>query len=403
LALLMVFSLFACTKTDGGETSPSAEASAPAEETDTPATDAPAAGDAEIGYYDPNYDYSQNSYQVVYMMSNTGVLYDMFDKAFAEWAKKTNVEYSSFSANGDSDLFLTTIETYAAQGIDGFIFDADNTIYPRVAEVTDDLGIPWMSAMAEPLNDDGERNHPVVGFNNTDFGYQMANYVIEYARKTWPEAKLEEIGMLSMDFSLSPQVHQRTLGSEEIWLKEGYLKDNFVVVDGATSGQFSAEGGFNLAQPAFSSRPDIKYWLICAFMDDYADGAARAAEQAGIAANCVATTCGGSGLINHWDAGEESCWKSAVYCAQILFGEGIFFALYAFMSGQATPDTIFPGWKAPDAKYPYVDLPTFMIEKDTYKEYMEWVDSYTGINLSPYDAEYKGTEFPARNPAPYAA
>lgn len=71
------------------------------------------------------------------------------------------------------------------------------------------------------------------------------------------------------------------------------------------------------------------------------------------------------------------------------------------MSGQATPETIFPGWKAPDQKYPYVNLPTFMIEKDTYKEYMEWVDSYTGINLSPYDAEYKGTEFPARNDPPY--
>jgi ABC-type sugar transport system substrate-binding protein len=393
LALLMIFSLFACGKTDG--------TASPSPTTTGGTATAPGVNE-NIGYYDPNYDYSQHNFDVVYMMSNTGVLYDMFDKAFGEWAKKANVNYSSFSANGDNDLFLTTIETYASQGVDGFIFDADNTIYPAVVDVVESLGIPWMSGMAEPLDSNGERAHPVVGFNNLDFGHQMANYVIDYQRKHWPDAKLEEIGLLSMDFSLSPQVHERTVGAEEIWLKEGFLKDNFVVVDGATSGSFNAEGGFNLAQPAFASRPDIKYWLVTAFMDDYADGAARAAEQANIADRTVITTCGGSGLINHWDAGEESPWKSAVYSAQILFGEGIFFALYAFMSGQATPETIFPGWKAPGEKYAYVDLPTFIIEKDTYKEYMEWVDSYTGINLSPYDAEYKGTQFPARKDPPYA-
>jgi ABC-type sugar transport system substrate-binding protein len=392
LALLMVFSLFACGKT-GTTPSPSAsESAAPSGGTST----APA-GSAEIGYYDPNFDYSKNNFKVVYMMSNTGVLYDMFDKAFQEWAKKTNVSYSSFSANGDNDLFLTTIETYAAQGVNGFLFDADNTIYPRVAEVTDDLGIPWMSAMAEPLDADGNRTHPVVGFDNLDFGHQMAQYVIDYQKKNWPDAKPEEIGMMSMDFSLSPQVHQRTTGAQEIWAKEGFPEANFIVVDGATSGTFNAEGGFNLASPAFASNPQIKYWLVTAFMDDYADGAARAAEQAGIADRTVVTTCGGSGLINHWDKGEDSCWKSAIYSAQILFGEGIFFALYAFMSGQATPETIFPEWKTAGAKYAYVNLPTFVIEKDTYKEYMEWVDKYTGINLSPYDADYKGTDFPARN------
>jgi ABC-type sugar transport system substrate-binding protein len=399
LALLMIFSLFAC----GSSTAPSPSAST--EQSAAPTTEAPGAekpSAVEIGYYDPSYDYSKNDFTVVYMMSNTGVLYDMFDKAFQEWAKKANVNYSSFAANGDNDLFLTTIETYAAQGVDGFLFDADNTIYPRVAEITNDLGIAWMSCMAEPLDENGKRTHPVVGFDNVDFGHQMAQYDIDYLRKTWPEAKPEEVGMLSMDFSLSPQVHQRTTGAQEIWLKEGFLDKNFVVVDGATSGSFSAEGGFNLAAPAFASRPDIKYWLVTAFLDDYADGAARAAEQAGIDGTTVVTTCGGSGLINHWDKGEESCWKSAIYCAQILFGENIFFALYAFMSGQATPETIFPEWKTADSLYPYVNLPTFVIEKDTYKEYMEWVDKYTGINMSPYDADYKGTEFPSKNTPPSA-
>lgn len=256
--------------------------------------------------------------------------------------------------------------------------------------------------MAEPLDDDGARSHPVVGFDNYDFGVQMATWVIDYAKKTWPEAKIEEVGMLSMDFSLSPQIHERTTGAMDVFLEAGYPEANFYVADGASVGAFSAEAGFNLTAPVYAANQNIKYWLITACLDDYADGAARAAEQAGIDANCVATTCGGSGLINQWDAGTESCWKSAVYAAQIFFGENIFFALYNFMDGTATPDSIFPEWidHSTNQKYAYVNLPTFTITKDTYKEYMEWVDGYTGINLSPYDAEYTGTQFDGKGTPP---
>ena len=150
-AILMVLSLFACNKTDTTEESAapdtSAQESAATDET-AQTTEAGTETDAgtdttesRIGFYNSDYDYSANdTYKVVYMMSQTGVLYDMFDKAFAEWAALANVEYSSFSANADNDLFLTTIETYAAQGVDGYLFDADNTIYPAVNDVMKRFG-----------------------------------------------------------------------------------------------------------------------------------------------------------------------------------------------------------------------------------------------------------------------
>lgn len=404
LALLMSLSIFACAQTDDTTTSPSTEPS-----NEPAATDSadPNAEPVAAGRYDPNFDYAGNTtYKVVYMMSQTGVLYEMFDQAFQTWADVANVEYSSYSANNDNDLFLTTIETFATQNVDGYIFDADNTIYPRVAEVANELEIPWMSAMAEAVDDDGNRAHPVVGFDNYDFGVQMANWVIGYAEENWPDADMSEIGMMSMDFSLSPQVHERTIGAMDIFLDAGYAEENFFVADGASTGTFSAQGGFDLAGPTYAANPQIKYWLVTAFFDDYADGAARAAEQAGIDANVVITACGGSGLIDHWDVGEESSWKSAVYSAQILFGEGIFFALYTFMDGTSTPETIFPEWidHSTNQTYAYVNLPTFNITIDTYKEYMEWVDVHTGFNQSPYDDEYNGTEFDATGtpPAAYA-
>ncbi len=411
MAVLMMFALFACNKTTSGTDesavpSPSAtesaapESSAPTDgggtESDTDSSEAPTGEVKEMGFYDPGYDYSANrTYKFVYMISQTGVLYDMFNAAFAEWAKLSNVEYSHYCANSDNDLFLTTIETYASQGVDGYLFDADNTIYPAVKGVMDDLGLPWISCMAEPLDDDGNRSHPVAGFDNYKFGTDMAEYVIGYAQETWPDADPSVVGMLSMDFSLSPQIHVRTEASKEIFLAAGYPEENFFVADGASTGLLNADTGYNISGPIFASNPQIEYWLICACLDDYADGATRVAEQNGLADKSIATTCGGSGLINHWDAGEDSSWKSAVYCAQTLFAEPIFFALYAFVNGDTTPEDIWPEWKQPGEAYAYHALPTFIIEKDTYKEYMEWVDQYTGINWSPYDDEYQGTQFEA--------
>ena len=148
------------------------------------------------------------------------------------------------------------------------------------------------------------------------FGTDMAEYVIGYAQETWPDADPSVVGMLSMDFSLSPQIHVRTEASKEIFLAAGYPEENFFVADGASTGLLNADTGYNLSGPIFASNPQIEYWLICACLDDYADGAIRVAEQNGLADKSIATTCGGSGLINHWDAGEESSWKSAVYCAQ---------------------------------------------------------------------------------------
>jgi ABC-type sugar transport system substrate-binding protein len=410
LALFITLAFASCHSNDSAsETSPpdagdsavpgtAAVTASPDSAAETAESTPPASpAQSDLGYFDPDYDYLANpKYEVVYMMNITSVNGDMFSKAFKAWADKANCGYIDFCSNSDNDLFLVTIDTYVNQGMDGFLMDPDVTIYPRIDEVANEYGLNWMPCTGEPRGDDGLLCHPTVGFDNYQYGVDMAGWAIEYAKKTWPEAKPEEIGMLSVGFSLVPQLNDRTIGAKDEFLKEYPDNEaNFFTGDGATVNLFNADTAFNLAGPILAGNPSIKYWLICTTHDDYADGAARAAEQVGISQNCVVTTCGGSGLINHWDAGEDSCWKSANYCAQTLYAQPIFFALYAFMSGQATPETIFPEWldTSGGEKYAYLKLPSFFIEKDNYREYMEWVDVYTGINWSPYDDEYTGTQY----------
>ena len=96
-----------------------------------------------------------------------------------------------------------------------------------------------------------------------------------------------------------------------------------------------------------------------------------------------------------------STWQTAIYTAQDMYSEPIICALYAFMSGQATPETIWPDWKNPadGGTYAKLYLNSATLRHEDYQEYMEWVDSYTGMDNSNY--EYNGTEYPNDHSGPY--
>jgi ABC-type sugar transport system substrate-binding protein len=333
------------------------------------------------------------------------VLYDMFDHAFSQWAERANVEYNNWCANADGDLFVTTIETMAGQGVDGILSDADMTIYPRVNEVMNDMGMPYMPVMGAPLDQDGRLMHAYCGFDFYMYGEQMANWVIDYWEQNFPEATLENSAMLCLDFSISENLTVRIDAARDVWnARYPGNEDKFYVADGASTGLLNSDTGYNISGPVIAAHPEVDYWIVCGLLDDYADGCARALELAGKDAKAVITVMGGSGLINHWDAGEDSCWKSACYTAETVYAEPIFFGLYDQVRGLVTNDQLWPDWinHSKGDEFASLQLPSFFITKDNYQEYMEWCDAYTGINRSDYP--YNGTQFSARMevPASYA-
>jgi flagellar basal body-associated protein FliL len=169
-------------------------------------------------YYDADMNYASSPrYNVVYMMYYSGAIYDLYSQAYGDWAERMNCEYSSFSANDDSNVFLSTLQTYIDQGTNGFIFETDMSIYPRVIEIANEAGVSWMPSTAKPMDDYGALAHPYVGLDNERVGADMALWAINYAGKTWPEAADSEIGMISMDFSAAEEIHKRTTGAQEVW------------------------------------------------------------------------------------------------------------------------------------------------------------------------------------------
>jgi ABC-type sugar transport system substrate-binding protein len=147
----------------------------------------------------------------------------------------------------------------------------------------------------------------------------------------------------------------------------------------------------NLVTQFLSNPGDIQVWLIGAAADLDSVGAANAADALHIT-DKVCTACqGGSSLPARFDSGINDAWRFATYTSSQIYGETIVCQLWAYLTGQATPDTIFPDWVNVNDKgdvkdasgkvtqehnYPIMMLPVYAMDKDNYKKYLEWSDLY---------------------------
>ncbi len=367
-------------------------------------TGSPGGTMTETGFFDPNFDYAANqTYSVAYIVYGVGLLYDSFSDMFSKWAARINCDYTYIAMdNYDADAYISLIESYAAQGINGFLFDPDITFYSRIVEIMDEFGLPWLGVMASPMDEYGNLIHPTVTINHDRMGTDMAFWAIDYAQRTWQDALDNEIGMISVDFSVVPLIHERTIGAMNAWNQSYPQRDGqFFTADASGLGMIDSDTGYDIVSAVIAANPGIKYWLICACFDEYAVGAVQAAEAFGIENNCVVVSCGGTGLIEQWDSGGDSCWKAAVYTDVSLYTEPMICGLYAMMSGQATAETLWPEWvdTAAGDHYATLNPPSMVITRTNYQEYLEWVDAYTGQDV--YDYPYGGTQYPPRETADY--
>ena len=316
-----------------------------------------------------------------------------FSHGFEVWAERLNYNYHDFSANNETDTYMNGIETLAIQGVDGFIVDFADEIQSRLLDILEESGVQWMPGMTVAYDDNGKLAHPSLGFDMYDFGVQEYNYIMKAATDKWgADLDLSKCGFLYVDFSSVFEIAQRQVGfHDSLEAEHPELMANYYVADAVAQGGMTAQNAYDEAAPIISAHPEYEHWIVAGAIDDFGQGAARIFESAGRTDDAVVTTIGGTTLIAEWDAGYEGCWVSAYYTAQMIYCEGIICGLIAMLDGRATAETLWTDHIAPGETYARINIPSVFIEHDNYTEYMEWVDSYTGYDWSPY--EYQGTDF----------
>lgn len=400
LVLLMCVTLFACNNEEkdppasGSPTTSTPPAVEPSDEpSGTQGTDSDDILD-QIGVFDPDYDYSANpKYKISYVVNATGALYEAFGTAFAHWSSVMNLEYLGLiDFAGDVDQYLNQLPTIAADN-DGLLIDPDSQTYNRCAEILNEIGIPWMGCMAEARDYEGTGYllNAYVGFVQKDVGVRMPSKLLEFKEELWADVPLSEFGAICVDYSVAAPLHEREVGFKEELQRvapEIFENDHYFVADTAIS-MFDIETSQTVVSQVLAANPTIEHWLIFGEVDDMAQGAALAIDQAGLTDTTAIVTFGGTALQVQWDAGQQDAWRAALYLPQTIFAEPIIGALYAFMSGQATPETIWPEWVNKNEtfeegkQYATRLLPTYWIEYDNYQHMIRWSDVYSQSDFFP--------------------
>jgi hypothetical protein len=368
----------------------------------------------KVGFYDPNYDYNANpKYKFIYVCIGYNDLNGTANQAFAHWATLANVQYDGYWSAASNEELLTQLPTLKDQGYDGILIDPDMMQYEQIAKICDEIDLQWMGCMGQAFKFD-ENNiptgllHPYSGFSSIEMGRQIGDKLIEYARNNWPGVTLDQIGFIGVDMSTSLPLHQRVEGSQMAWAAAGGPAENYMITD--VGGDMTVQAAQNVVESQISLNSNFEYWLINGVIEDFADGAANAIDNIfGNPDNACIATAGGNKLSKKWDEGIDSAWRYVLDTPAAVAGEPAFFALYAFVSGQATPETIWPSWVNHNpAEVPFFGdtyaqllLPSYFQEKDNYKRLLTWANIYTRSDIYPYNEPgVKMSDFPARASIP---
>ena len=226
LAILMIFSLFACSGNNSDtepskepSTEPSASASdaAPADTTDTgaPAAVDPSVNADEIGYFDSGVDpQSRPTYHIVWAYVYTLMLFEKMTECFKNYEEKLNVQIDTMTAESDIDRYLINIETLAEQGTDGFLIHIDVATKDRIVEVLDETGLPYVALFNTVRDGDGNNMVPTVGTDQYNAGATSLDWLNDNYKTYWGDIDTSKLALLYTTFSVSGDLHTRGSGNK---------------------------------------------------------------------------------------------------------------------------------------------------------------------------------------------
>lgn len=327
LAILMAFALFGCTTTDPVETT--APSDSGAVDTSTPTAE---------------------TLEFVYLCSSLTIQWcqDIVD-TISEFEGDLNFNLTAGDSNNDNEVMVNLVETYCDQGVDGFFLNAREDINQRLFEITQEAGIPVLfestriyDATSKALLTSG------VELNAYDCGKGCSDWVIaNYADYGFDFSDESVVGFIGITHSAVQSFVNRTLGATETFAA-AYPDANVFTADLVAQGDFSAESAYAEVAAIISANPAIEQWIVCGVLDDWALGATRAIEEAGIEEKSMVVSVGGEALVIEWDGGYEGCWVMCNYFNSMDFSKLLGPAMVAVARGETTIPELFPEWKVDD-------------------------------------------------------
>ena len=328
----------------------------------------------EEGFFDPDYDYCANPRYKVCVFNEWVSFREYYEAAFSRWCDAMNLEFGGIidahSNLGDAHEQLREL----AREYDGIILTRDYDF--RYSDILDEEGCPWIYWMYESRNEEGNYKAPaVINFSYDGIGSQLAENAVSYYKENLADIPVSQVGVMYITFSGSPQ--QCAIEAEFVAAMSNIapeLAENVLIHDNDAGPVANDSMTFDAwYDKFFKDNKQYTYWLCCT--PSYADfvdvGAAFSrhglADNAYIFAGVASpeVVFGGDGIPL-----VVSC--CAVPCE--LQVEPIIGALYGFMTGELSPETIWGGNENGCGSVVVNDY--VVVTRENYDDYRLKLDEY---------------------------
>ena len=383
LAALLLFSLFACTKSEDGTPASNSgnDGAANSAANESPAAQAPdssSGGSGRVGYMDDDVDYfARDPYDIAYVYSIDIPIHQQMADSFNYLGSKYNYNFTGYSAQADTDTFINLLEVCIDQGMDGVIVAPFVEVYRRVYEVLDEAGMPFAAPLT-PYRDAEDHNMmPVVIFDGYQAGVMLTDWLLDNYKDFFGDIDLSKAGLLTVSLLIDKDIKARADGGKDRYLERVPGAENMVVEMDMSDTVFSIQGAFDKAATIFAANADKEYWFIVSGSEEWGIGALRAAESIGLGDKTVLATVGSAFAFGgEWDDPDNSpSWRVLVPENTDQFAATLIPGLIALIDGRATFDTLWRDERAPGdfATISYLNIE--LATRDNYKDYIAKSDA----------------------------
>lgn len=327
----------------------------------------------DVGYISDDVDHSaRDAYQIAFVGDTSSAATKNLINAMYSYTSYYNFELEEAYSDGDTDKYITLLETYAMNGVDGFLVNPNNNIFPRVKEVLAELDIPAVWTLTA-YKENGINQAPIVGEDNYTDGTIVMDWLLDNYKEYIGDIDLDKIGVIGLYWSVNIPMTSRVEAAEDIWNERFPGRENqfFYVDTAAQPTPVSQEGAYNEVSAFISSHTEYEYWVIASAAGLFANGAARAIEGLGLDDNALICSVGIEELINQWNSGYEGCWAGCVAIDPRIYAIPMISGIIAICDGRATEETLWSELRAEGDLATYYIMEPTVISKAEYLEYEE--------------------------------
>ena len=284
-----------------------------------------------------------------------------------------NFKLLSTDVDYDFDLWMTNVETYCDQGVDGFLMNCDQTMTERTFEVTSEYGIPWLSESTAIRDGNGVLLTSGVELDAYGVGEGVGQLIVDNYKEYFGVDSIDpsKAALISISYTTVQSFNDRCQGVKDVVGKE-FPGITVYEPDLLAQGNMTADDAYNEVSPILAAHPEVEYWLITGVVDDWSLGATRAVESAGIVEKTLIASAGGESLTLEWDNGYDAdgkgCWKFCYYFEAMDYVEYLVPGMIDVLDGKTDVKELWPDWREEGSEYSSVKISGVNCTRDNYQD-----------------------------------